>query len=122
MTDVDRFLLRLRSQRSPTTGERLSVNSAFHIAKACALVVREATEMGFLPELNPTFSFRRGDAHWPIVEEEQGRALPAHVIAQLDAHLDLLAGIPGSSQGPHHRSLGVLGDRAGTVACSPTGC
>jgi len=114
--DVDRFLLRLRSQRSPTTGERLSVNSAFHIAKACALVVREATEMGFLPELNPTFSFRRGDAHWPIVEEEQGRALPAHVIAQLDAHLDLLAGIPGSSQGPHHRSVGVLGDRAGTVA------
>jgi integrase len=113
--DVDRFLLRLRSRRSPA-GQPLSANSAFTIAKACALVVREATEMGFLPELSPTFSFRRGDAHWPVVEEEQGRALPAHVIAQLDAHIDLLATIPGSSKGPAHRSLGVLGDRAGTAA------
>jgi integrase len=114
--DIDRFLLRLRSLRSPATGEPLSANSAFAIAKACALVVREATEMGFLPGLSPTFSFRRGDGHWPVAEEEQGRALPAHIVAQLDAHLDLLGKIPGSSQGPSHRSLGVLGERAGAVA------
>jgi hypothetical protein len=37
------------------------------------------------------------------------------VIAQLDAHLVLLAGIPGSTRGPSHRSLGVLGDRAGAM-------
>lgn len=114
--DVDRFLLRLRSLRSPVTDEALSANSAFGIAKRCGLVVREATEMGLLPGLSPTFAFRRGDAHWPIVEEEQGRALPAHVLAQLDAHLGLLEETPGSCGGPNHRSLGVLGERAGAVA------
>ena len=98
------------------------MNWAFGIAKASALVVREAAEMGFLPSLDPTFAFRRGDARWPIPEENPGRALPAQVIAQLDAHLDLLAGIPGSTGGPSHRSLGALGDRAGAMAWSPTSC
>lgn len=114
--DVDRFLLRLRSLRSPVTGEALSANSAFGMAKGCGLVLREATEMGLLPGLSPTFSFRRGDAHWPIVEEEQGRALPGHVVAQLDAHLSLLGEIPGWSGGSNTRSLGALGERAGQVA------
>lgn len=113
--DVDRFLLRLKSLRSPVTGEALTANSAFSIAKGCGLVVREATEMGFLPGLSPTFSFRRGDAHWRVVEEEEGRAIPAHVIAQLDAHLDLLRNGQGSSGGPRQRSVGVLGDQAGEV-------
>ncbi len=30
-----------------------------------------------------------------VTEESPGRALPAHVVAQLDAHLDLLAAVPG---------------------------
>ena len=113
--DLDRFLLRLRSLRSPASGEPLSANSAFSIAKGCGLVVREATEMGFLPGLSPTFSFRRGDARWPVGEEE-GRALPVHVVAHLDAHLDLLAEIPGFSSGARQGAFGVLGDRAGEMA------
>lgn len=108
--------MRLRSLRSPVTGEELSANSAFTIAKGCALVVREATEMGFFPALSPTFAFRRGDARWPIVEDDGGRALPAHVVAQLDGHLDALRRVPGSSGGPNHRCRGVLGERAGDVA------
>ena len=114
--DVDRFLFRLRSLQSPSTGEQLTVNSAFSVVKAAGLVVREATEMGFLPGLGPTFAFRRGDAHWPIAEEEQGLAVPAYVVAQLDAHLDLLAAVPGPADGHPQRCLGVLGDRAGAVA------
>ena len=117
--DVDRFLLRMKAMSSPDTGT-MSPNSAFHIAKSCGLVIREATEMGFLPGLNPTFLFRRGDTHWPIIEEEEGRALPAHVVAQLDTQTALLAQTPGSAKdSPRqsaHRSLGVLGERAGTVA------
>jgi len=113
--DLDRFLLRLRSLRSPASGEPLSATSAFSVAKGCGLVVREATEMGFLPGLNPTFSFRRGDAHWPVVEEE-GRALPAYVVTHLDAHLDLLADIPGYSTGSRQGAFGVLGDHAGAMA------
>ena len=117
--DVDRFLLRMKAVSSPNTGT-MSPNSAFHIAKSCGLVIREATEMGFLPGLNPTFLFRRGDTHWPIIEEEEGRALPAHVVAQLDNHTALLTQTPGAAEDsprkPAHRSLGVLGERAGTVA------
>jgi integrase len=114
--DVDRFLTRLRSMSAPTTGEALSDNSRFMLAKSAGIVVREATEMGFLPGLNPTFSFRRGDARWPVHDNEPGRALPAHVVAQLDDHLDLLRQIPGAPGVGQRRSLGVLVGRAGDVA------
>ena len=114
--DVDRFLQRLRSLRSPVTGEALSANSAFTIAKGAGLVVREATEMGFFPGLNPTFFFRRGDARWRVVEEEEARAIPAHVIAQLDAQLDLLRRGQSISGGDRARPMGVLGDQTGEVA------
>jgi integrase len=39
-----------------------------------------------------------------------------HVVAQLDAQLEHLRTVPGSSGGPAHRSLGVLGDHAGDIA------
>jgi integrase len=114
--DVDRFLTRLRSMSAPTSGEPLSENSRFMLAKSAGVVVREATEMGFFPGLGPTFSFRRGDARWPVHDHEPGRALPAHVVAQLDDHLDLLRQIPGSPAAGQRRSLGVLVGRAGDVA------
>lgn len=114
--DVDRFLLRLRSLPSPVTGEALSANSAFSIAKGCGLVVCEATEMGFFPGLSPTFFFRRGDARWRVVEEEEARAIPSHVIAQLDAQMDLLRRGQSISGGARSRPMGVLGDQAGEVA------
>ena len=120
--DIDRFLLRLRSLRSPTTGEALSVSWAVGIAKASALVMREAAEMGFLPSLGPTFAFRRGDVRWPIPEDDPGRALPAQVIAQLDGHLDLLTGIPGSTGGRHTARSACWATGPARWSCSPISC
>lgn len=114
--DVDRFLLRVQAMTVPDTGEPLSDASKQHLVKSVGLIVREAGALGFLPGLDPTFSFRRGDARWPVPDDEPGRALPAHVVAQLDTHLELLYEVPGSKGGPAHRSRGVLGDRIGAVA------
>ncbi len=60
--DIDRFLLRLPSLPSPGTGQPLTPTTAVTITSACGVVLREATAMGFLPGLDPTFAFRRGDA------------------------------------------------------------
>jgi integrase len=114
--DVDRFLMRVRSATSPTTGHPYSPRRAASIVEDCAFVLREAREMGLLPDLAPTFAIRRGDGGRKVRDEEPGRALPAHVVAQLDAQLEVLRGVPGSAGGPAHRSLGVLGERAGEMA------
>ena len=114
--DVDRFLLRVRSAISPATGRPYSPRRAASIVEDCAFVLREARDMGLLASLAPTFAIRRGDGGRHIREEEPGRALPAHVVAQLDTHLEILRSVPGSAAGPAHRSLGVLGDQAGNMA------
>jgi integrase len=114
--DVDRFLLRVRSVASPATGQPYSPRRAASIVEDCAFVLREARDMGLVPVLAPTFAIRRGDGGRKIRDEEPGRALPAHVVAQLDAHLEALRAVPGSAGGPAHRSLGVLGERAGDMA------
>ncbi|MGH9057695.1 MAG: tyrosine-type recombinase/integrase, partial [Acidimicrobiales bacterium] len=115
--DVDRFLLRVASLRNPETGQPYTARRAGQIVEDCACVLREVREMGVLADLGPTFVFRRGDygRHGDDDEEEAGRALPPHVVAQLDAHLDLLAQVPGSSSRPGF-GLGVLGDHAGQMA------
>jgi integrase len=115
-SDVDRFLVRVRSAVSPQSGQRYSARRASCIVEDCAFVLRDARDLGLLDTLAPTFAIRRGDGGRKIVEEESGRALPPHVVARLDAHLDLLRAVPGSSGGPTHRSLGVLGDQAGEMA------
>jgi integrase len=114
--DVDRFLLRVRSAVSPVNGQPFSPRRAASIVEHCAFVLREARDMGLLGGLAPTFAIRRGDGGRNIPEEEPGRALPAHVVALLDAHLEMLRAVPGSAGGPAHRSLGVLGDHAGNMA------
>lgn len=114
--DVDRFLMRVRQASSPTTGQPYSPRRAASIVEDCAFVLREAREMGLLPDLAATFAIRRGDGRRKVRDEEPGRALPAHVVAQLDAQLEVLRGVPGSTSGPAHRSLGVLGERAGEMA------
>lgn len=108
-SDIDRFLLRIGSLPSPQTGRPYSPRRANQIIEDCACVLREVREMGLLDHLAPSFVFRRGD-HARRVSQE-GRALPAHVVAQLDAHLDLLRTIPSSD-----RHQVVLGERAGEMA------
>lgn len=113
--DVDRFLVRVRALTSPQAGRPYSARRAAGIVEDCAFVLREARDLGLLAGLGPTFVVRRADAG-RNVNEEEGRALPAHVVTQLDAHLDLLRLVPGSSGGPRHHNLGVLGEHAGEMA------
>jgi len=114
--DVERFLLRIRSVPSTQTGQPYSPRRAAGIVEDCSFILREVREMGLVPSLAPTFALRRGDGGRRVVEQEPGRALPVHVVAQLDAQLGLLHAVPGSLGGPAHRSLGVLGERAGEMA------
>lgn len=114
--DVERFLARVRVVPAARTGQPYGSERAVGIVKNCALVIRESREMGLVPTLAPAFSFRHGDGG-KVVGGDGGRALPAHVVAQLDGHLDLLRGVPGNpSGGPRPSGLGVLGDRAGEMA------
>jgi site-specific recombinase XerD len=113
--DVDRFLLRVASLPNPATGRPYTDRRVAQIVEDCACVLRELREMGLLADLGPTFVFRRGDYGRHTDEEEAGRALPGVVVAQLDARLDLLRGVPGSSARAGY-GLGVLGDHAGEVA------
>ncbi|MGH2626852.1 MAG: hypothetical protein ACRDHY_09405, partial [Anaerolineales bacterium] len=107
--DIDRFLLRIGSLTSPQTGRPYSPRRAGQIVEDCACVLREVREMGLLDHLAPGFVFRRGD-HARRVHDE-GRALPAHVVARLDAHLEVLRTIPHSDI-----RQGVVGERAGQMA------
>ena len=113
--DVERFLLRVPSIKT-RTGRPYSPRRAAGIIEDAAFVIREARELGLLPSLGATFAFRRHDGGPRVAGEAAGRALPARVVAQLDEHLDMLGGVPGSAGGPCHRSLGVLGEHAGDMA------
>ena len=80
-------------------------------------MLRDCRDMGLLSGLAPTFAIRRGDAGRNLAEEEDsGRALSPHIVAQLDDHLELLRAVPGSEGGPAHHNRGVLGSRAGEMA------
>ena len=114
--DIERFLLRVRSVRSPATGRPYSPRRASGIVEDVALVFRDARDLGLLAAVNPTFAFRRGDGGPRVDRDGPGRALPAHVVAQLDAQLDLLRAAPGTTGGPRHRGLGALGEHAGQMA------
>ena len=114
--DVDRFLARAPTLTSSLRHRSYSPFRAAGIVQDCARVLREAREMGLLLSLAPTFAIRRGEEGHRLNRDEAGRALPAHVVAQLDAHRDLLARVPGSLAGPAHRNRGVLGERAGAMA------
>jgi len=109
--DIDRFLMRSTSLKTKR-GEPYSARRVASIIEDNAIVLREARERGLLPSLPATFAIRRGDST-RRVDDEPGRALPAHVVATLDAHLDVLRGVPGSSPMNARR---VLGRRAGEMA------
>lgn len=113
--DIDRFLVRRGSLRTKG-GQPYGTRRAAAIVEGCAVVLREARELGQLTTLPSTFSFRRGDAGPRLDDDEPGRALPDHVVACLDAHLDVLRAVPGYFRGTTRRGVGVVGERAGEMA------
>ena len=113
--DIDRFLVRRASLRT-RRGQPYSASRATSIVRDCALVLREAREMGLVPNLGSTFAFRRGDTGPTLHDSEVGRALPDHVVACLDAHLDLLRAVPGYFRGTTRHGTGVLGERSAEMA------
>lgn len=114
--DVERFLARVHTPGFRPFGRPFGVRATVATVEECALMIREARDLGLLPTLGPTFAFRRGDARHRMIGEGPGRALPAHVVAQLDVHLDLLAAVPGGASTTRHATLGALGERAGMIA------
>lgn len=114
--DVERFLARAASLTTARTGLPYSPRHAATVVRDCALVLRDAREMGLLATLAPTFAIRRNDGAVHVADDQGGRALPAHVVSQLDAHVDLLRATPGPRRGVAQSSIGVLGDRAGETA------
>ena len=114
--DIDRFLARIHDPRFQPSHRPFGSNARVAAVQECALMLREARDLGLLPNLGPTFAFRRGDGRRTTVGESAGRALPAHVVAQLDVHLDALADVPGAIGAARRATLGALGERAGDMA------
>lgn len=109
--DIERFLARAGSLKT-LRGRPYSPRRLAGIVEDVALVLREAREAGLLDEVPATFAIRRGDGR-RRPDDEPGRALPAPVIATLDAHLPLLRSVPASLPLTARR---VLGERAGEMA------
>lgn len=115
--DAERFLARVHSPAfQPASARSFGPQARIAAVEECALMIREARGLGLLPTLGATFAFRRGDSRRSQVGEGPGRALPAHVITQLDAQLALLKGVPGCTGPARRATLGVLGEQAGAVA------
>jgi hypothetical protein len=114
--DVERFVARIHDPSFRPFGRPFGARSRVAAVQECALMLREARDLGLLPTLGATFAFRGGDARRAMIGEGPGRALPAHVVDQLDAHLELLAAVPGCSGPARRATLGALGERAGQVA------
>jgi integrase len=114
--DVERFLARVRSPQFPTRTQPFGAKAKAALVEECALMLREARELGLLDAVGPSFSFRRGDRAPRSTEEPPGRALPAAVVGQLDAQLDALAEVPGATSAARIATLGVLGERGGAMA------
>ena len=114
--DAERFLARIQDPGFPQSGRPFGARARVAAVQECALMLREARQLGLLPTLGATFAFRSGDARRKMIGEGPGRALPAHVVDQLDAQLDLLAAVPGCVGPARRATLGALGEQAGQVA------
>ncbi|MDA8286343.1 MAG: site-specific integrase [Actinomycetota bacterium] len=115
-SDIERFLTRVASRSFPAGRPPWGPKAKAALIEECALMLREARELGLLADLGPIFAFRRGDRSPRLTEEPPGRALPAGVVAQLDANLELLAAVPGAAGAARVPTLGVLGEHAGEMA------
>jgi integrase len=108
--DIERFLARTVSFKTQR-GRPYSPRRVAGIVEDVALVLREAREQGVLSDLPATFTIRRSDSR-RHPDDEPGRALPAEVVATLDAQVDLMRGVPASWPMTTRR---VLGERAGEM-------
>lgn len=114
--DVERFLARIHSPAFRPSQRPFGTRARVAAVEECALMIREARSLGLLATLGATFAFRRGDSRRSTIEEGPGRALPVHVVAQLDSQLHLLEAVPGCTGPARRATLGALGERAGAVA------
>lgn len=114
--DIERFLARVRSPQFPAKARPWGTKAKAALVEDCALMLREARDLGLLDALGPSFAFRRGDRAPRLTEEPPGHALPSAVVAQLDAQLDVLTEVPGASGAARSATLGALGERAGPMA------
>jgi integrase len=114
--DIERFLARVRSPSFPTGAHPFGAKAKAALVEECSLMLREAREIGLLDGVGAGFCFRRGDRAPRAGDEPPGRALPTGVVAQLDAHIDLLSEVPGATGASRVATLGVLGERGGPVA------
>ena len=114
--DVERFLNRIHTPAFRPSERPFGTRARIATVEECALMLREARDLGLLPTVGATFSFRRGDARRKMIAEGPGRALPARVVDQLDSQLELLAATPGARGAARIATLGALGERAGQVA------
>ena len=115
-SDIERFLARVRSPTFPTRDNPWGNKAKAALVEDCSLMLREARELGLLDGVGASFAFRRGDRAPRATEEPPGRALPAAVVAQLDARLDILSEVPGATGASRIATLGVLGERGGAMA------
>ncbi len=114
--DIERFLARVRSPQFPDKTQPWGAKTKAALVEDCSLMLREARELGLADGIGASFAFRRGDRAPRATEEPPGRALPAAVVAQLDARLHTLAEVPGATGPSRIATLGVLGERGGAMA------
>ncbi|MGH8995396.1 MAG: tyrosine-type recombinase/integrase [Acidimicrobiales bacterium] len=114
--DVERFVARVRSSSFVPGGKPLGAKAKAALIEECAMMLREARDLGLLATLGATFAFRRGDRSQRVTEAPPGRALPAGIVAQLDASIELLAAVPGATGAARVPTLGALGEHAGVMA------
>jgi len=114
--EIDRFVGRIHDPSFRVSGRLFGPNARVAAVQECALMLCEGRTLGLLPTLGATFAFRCGDTRHSPAGENPGRALPAQVVAQLDAQLDALAEVPGGTGRSGHAHLGALGHRAGVMA------
>jgi integrase len=115
-SDIERFLTRVASRSFPAGRRPWGPKAKAALIEECSLMLRESRELGLLGGVGATFAFRRGDRSPRVTEEPPGRALPAGVVAQLDANIELLAAVPGAAGAARVPTLGVLGEHAGEMA------
>ena len=119
--DIDRFLVRVRSAVSPSTGQPYTARRQATIVEDCAFVLRDCRDMGLLSGLAPTFAIRRGDAGRNLAGEED-RAAPSHRISSPSSTTNSSCCAPSPARRAARRTTTSASSATapGRWRCSPT--